>query len=52
MEDILDFLGQRVRERLVSSQINESNIQKVRSKDKMTLNECESELDSISRKLR
>jgi len=52
IDDILNFLSEKVREKMVSSQLNEASFNKVRSKEKDTLNECEAELDSLNKKLK
>ena len=52
IDDILNFLSEKVREKMVSSQLNEASFNKVRSKEKDTLNEYEAELDSLNKKLK
>ena len=38
IDDILNFLSEKVRETMVNSQLNEANINKIRFKEKDTLN--------------
>ena len=52
IDDILNFLSEKVREKLVNAQISEANFSKVRSREKDTLNEYEVEIESLSRKLK
>lgn len=52
IDDILNFLSEKVRETMVNSQLNEANINKIRFKEKDTLNEYEAELESLGKKLK
>ena len=52
IEDILHFLSDKVREKIVNTDMDKASMHKVISKEKSTLSELEAELEKVRRKLK
>jgi hypothetical protein len=51
IDDILNFLSEKIKEKLINTEINDNNVIKIRSKERELLTESELQIESLKKRM-